>query len=443
MKKEAGFTLIEVMIAILLASVTLSGLLYLISSTAILTSQAKVSKEAAALAAKEAERLRNLDFDAIGFPDATGNEPYGILQRELTTQTALTTYELRYEIEWINDPNTTNETHDYKKVRIIVSWKKPRPGRYYLVTYISQASRRAPGRIIVPPPPELIVPPSPPAYSVVRGSIPIVVRIDEPTMLFSALEIRIGNNLAGQKVNIQPPSSSKEITYYWDTTLFEDGRYEITALAYEARGGTSYRNWYYYVDNSPPNESPQLNLVSVGVNDAVLSWTTIKDGYETVQTYEFRLYDYYRNESIVTTITLGPSESNLNEVTRTLSVLSPWGFYSISTRGFSYGSYGPSSNAVEARTKLELTYVVSISGANANITLNWTRKPAQVDVSKYQVWRRTNTQDVLIAEIFNPLQSSYSFTVRKHSLPLVLKVKAFFNYSGNNYVNESDYVVVK
>lgn len=443
MKKEAGFTLIEVMIAILIASVALSGILYLISSTAILASQAKISKEAAALAAKEAERLRNLNFDAIGFPDASGNEPYGFLPREITTQTALAVYTVKYEIEWVDDPNTENEAHDYKKVRIIVFWDKPRPGRYSLITYISQAARRSPGKIIVPPPPELVIPPSPPAYSIVWGSIPIVVRIDEPSMLFSALEIRIGNNLAGQKVNIQPPSSSKEITYYWDTTLFPDGRYEITALAYEARGGTSYRSWYYYVDNSPPTEAPLLRLVSAEVKEAAVTWTTIKDGYETVQTYEFMLYDYYRNETIITTVTLGPSESNLSEVTRTLDVLNPWGFYSISTRGYSYGKYGPYSNNIEAKTRLLLTYSLNKTGVKANITLNWNEKPANVNVSKYEIISKTDTGEIVYDEIYDPLQSSYVFTVRKHDLPLTLKVRAYFSYSGENQVIESDYVVVK
>jgi prepilin-type N-terminal cleavage/methylation domain-containing protein len=438
MKRQAGFTLIEVMIAILLAAVALSGILYLISSTAILASQAKINKEGASLAAKEVERLRNFDFEAIGFPDAQGNEPLGVLPRIFTTSTANTVYSIKYEIEWVDDPNTTNEQHDYKKVRIIVSWSKPRPGKYSLVTYISQVSRRAPGRIVVPPPPELVVPPSPSPNSIVRGSIPIVVRIDEPSMLFSALEIRIGNYLAGEKVSIQPPSSSKEITYYWDTTLFGDGRYEITALAYEARGGTNYRTWYYYVDNSPPTVGPTLSLEAAGVKDVTVSYTTIKDGYETVQTYQFVLFDLYRAETISTTVTLSPAESNLSQVTKTLSSLNPWAFYKIVVRGYSYGRYSPSSNAVFAKTKLELKYVLS----GGSYLLSWTPPPPLVAFQKYEVWKKTNSVETLMRSYTSPSQTSDSF--RKNLLSnSQVKIKAYFNFSGEDFVVESDYVPIK
>lgn len=441
MKDQSGLTLIEIMIALLIASVALSGILYMISSASLLASQSKANKEASQIAASEMERIRNMDFDAIGFPDATENEPLGILPRTTTKTTEITTYYIRYEIQWVNDPDTASETRDYKRVRIVVTWQKPSRGSYSLVSFISQAARRAPGRVVVPPPPEIVIPPTPQPGSLVKGTgVPITVRVNEPSMLFSAIEVRIGNNLAGDKLLVQPPSSYKEFTYLWDTTQFEDGRYEISAYAYEARGGTSYRSWYYIVDNSPPTDSPVLRLLSAGINSVELSWTTIKDGYETVPTYEFRFRDLYRGTTQTATATLTGADTELSEVTRSFAV-SPWGLHAVTVRGLSYGSYGPWSNEIRAATRLQLNIKYTEQKNEGIADLYWTQKPANVTLIRFEVVRRRNNTETIIATITNPDVYTYRDTFKKQDRSeYSYKVRAFFTYEGSSYMIDSEWV---
>lgn len=428
-EKYSGFTLIDVMIAVLISAVAISGLVFLIGTTGLLATSSRASKQAAEIASSEIERIRNMDFDSIGFPDATGNEPSGILPRQTTRQVGGITYTIKYEIVWVDDPNTVI-SNDYKKVRVIVNWSTPRPGKYSLVSYVSQASRRAPGRIIVPPPPELVSPPSPSPDSIVSGEVPIYIRVSEPNMLFSAIEIRIGGGVISEKRQIEPLNSYAELTYYWNTEDFSDGRYEISAFAYEARGGTNYRTWYYIVDNSPPTQTPNLLLRDVKADSVTAYWTTIYDGYEKVAIYEFSINS--TNTSNVIPYTLLPTELSETTVSRVIN-LQPWTIYSIYVRGLSYGKYSPKSPTRFVLTKIKLN--VSRQGNSA--VLSWTAKPAWSIADKYEIWKKVGTSETLIGTVAS---STNTFTVSKgYSSGVSYKVKAMI---GPFLHNESDWVTI-
>ncbi len=437
LKQESAFTLVEVLIAALIASVALSGLVYLVGSISNLSMQAKANQIAAQIAAAEVERIRTMDFDLIGFKTPGENEPSGIFDREVTTQSGTIAMKIKYSISWVDDPNTP-VNNDYKRIGIELRWDRPKPGRYSVATLVSHASKRSPGKIIIPPPPELLVPPSPSPDSRIYGTVPISISISENSMLFSALEVRIGNNLAGRLDQIQPHSSSAQMTYYWDTTLFPDGRYEIQAFAYEARGGTSSRSWYYIVDNSAPTETPVLYFVSAGKDSSTFKWTIINDGLDRVSSYQFKYWGISPSFDISTltaTVDLDISEVTQEYAQREIKGLLPWSFYWAYCRGVSYEKYSPQSNWISFKTKINLT--VTRSGKDA--ILKWTPAPSWESITKYQVWKKTSTGETIVADNLSP--SLIQYTVSKGwANGVAYKVKA---WSNSTLKNESDWVYVQ
>lgn len=381
-------SLIEVMIATIIVALSLTSLVVFIGATGMLATSNKASETAATLAHKEMERIRNLDFDNIGLTDATGNEPVGVLTRKVTTTVAGIQFTIEYEIEWVDLPETDSTTEDYKQVTVVVSWTKPKPGSYRTTSYISKASQRAPGRIIVPPPPEFVSPPTPQPDEVVSGDVAFQLSIDEPQYLFSGLEIRIGGGIDGIKQNIQPPSSSAMIVFNWDSTQFEDGRYEVQGLAYEARGGTSERSFYIYVDNTAPAETPSLYVDenSLGPTKAKLYWTLIHDGNETV-------YDYYLEQSSPYSDTIhvfpdpGDSTVEFDDTygAKWLEALSPWTTYVFTVKGLSHGDYSPLSNTVSFTTKIALTFETFKNKGRDYVRLSWTPAPDPEELSRFDI----------------------------------------------------------
>lgn len=389
-RSQRGMSLIEVMIATIIVALSLTSLVMFIGATGMLTTSNKASETAATLVHKEMERIRNLDFDHIGLTDATGNEPPGILDRQVTTTVAGIEFTINYEIEWVDVPETDDTSEDYKQVTVIVNWEKPRAGSYRATSFISKASQRSPGKIIVPPPPEFITPPTPSPDEVVSGDVAFQLSINDPQYLFSALEIRIGGGLDGIKQNIQPPSSSAMLVFNWDSALYEDGRYEVQGLAYEARGGTSERSFYIYVDNSAPTETPALYVDegSIGPDRARVYWSLIHDGNEAV-------YDYYLMQSSPDTRTIhvypDPTDSTVefddSYGSKILESLSPWTEYVFTVKGYSHGDYSPLSNAVSFKTRIALSYDTFKYKGKWYVRLYWTPAPEPEVLSRIDVMR--------------------------------------------------------
>lgn len=387
---QRGMSLIEVMIATIIVALALTSLVVFIGATGMLTTSNKASATAATLAHQEMERIRNLNFDDIGLKDAAGNEPLGVLDRHVTTTVAGIQYSLSYEIEWVDAPETDSTSEDYKQVTVMVSWSKPKPGSYRTTSLISKASQRAPGRIIVPPPPEFILPPTPMPDEVVYGDVAFQLSINEPQYLFSALEIRIGGGLDGIKQNIQPPSSSAMIVFNWDSTLYEDGRYEVQGIAYEARGGISERSFYIYVDNTAPTETPTLYVDEdfIGPSRARVYWTLIHDGNEIV--YDYYLVQSSPDSNIIhvypdpTDPTVEFDESSCSKI---LEELSPWTEYVFTVKGLSHGDYSPLSNAVTFKTKIALSYITFKDKGRQYVQLYWTPAPNPDELSRFDIFK--------------------------------------------------------
>jgi hypothetical protein len=245
-------------------------------------------------------------------------------------------------------------------------------------------------------------------------------------MLFSAIEIRIGGGLISERRQIEPHASYAELTYYWNTENYSDGRYEVSAFAYEARGGTNYRTWFYIVDNSPPTQTPNLLITDVLAESAVAYWTTISDGHEKVPTYLFTV------NSDTISYTLSPTELSETTVSRVLS-LQPWTMYGIYVRGVSYGKLSPASPTRWIKTKIKL--IVSKQGNNAVLT--WTPKPGWSPATVFEIWKKTGTNETVIGTL---TADENTYTVSKgYSTGISYKVRAMM---GSILLNQSDWVTI-
>lgn len=390
---EKGMSFVEVMMAVFLVFMALTSLVVLLGEVGRLNLNSRANQLGSTLAHEKMEWIKNLEFDKIGFVNPKENEPLGILPRYETTRIGAIEFRIDYEIEWVDAPETENTVFDYKKVAVTVSWQKPLRGAAKVTSLISQAQRRTPGAIITPPPPDIISPPTPPPDSEVEDIVPIQVGINAPGYLFNAIEIRIGGGIGGRKDIVQPPSDSCSILFNWDTTGFQDGKYEIQAIVYEARGGTNSRSWYYFVNNQPPTVAPTLELVpgSVTVDMASLQWNIVYDGNEKILSYN--LYQVLPTNQVIE-IRPGISDRSVSYgedyVRKTLSKLSPWTLYRFYVKGYSHGDETPPSNTVDFITKIKLAASSVKVGGRYYVTLTWTSAPNPSQISSIRIYKKVN-----------------------------------------------------
>lgn len=424
LREQSGISLIEVLIAVFLVFMALTSLVVLVGEASKLNANARANQASALLAGQKMEQIRNTDFDNIGYTNPESGEPAGIYPKIETTVIGNTTYTIRYQIQWVDATETVNTTQDYKKVTISTSWDRLVGGNtqtstYKLTSLIAQAPRRVPGKIINPPPPVLDTNVSPGYDAVVSGSS-VRIKIDtapDPGYLYSGLEIRIGGGIDGEKLTLQTLAASASQNFYWDTTLVQDGKYEVMALAYEARGGSSARTWYYYVNNHAPTETPSLSKLpnSETTNGASMRWNLINDGNEKVLKYEL-----VRNSPTSATTVIQPSTSDPTvaytdtHVTKIINTLNPWTIYAYTVRGESYGQYSPSSNSVSFVTLIQLGLSKQIQGNNRKCTLSWTAKPSDSQATKLDIYRKINNGATVLVHSISPInvntwQDPYNF----------------------------------
>ncbi len=79
-------------------------------------------------------------------------------------------------------------------------------------------------------------------------------------------------------------SEQANISYEWDTTLYEDGKYNVTVVAYDSLGNKGYETKFYYVENVPPIQEPiETTLVVLAI--AIISLLIIRIVYKKPSIY--------------------------------------------------------------------------------------------------------------------------------------------------------------
>lgn len=102
-KRERGFTMIELMIAVLLTTIAMSGIIALFMSQNRASGVSRHTSEASALAIDKLEKLRTMDTATSGSDtvDAQGNAGSANLFTRIWTVTPYTGYsDLQVDVKW-------------------------------------------------------------------------------------------------------------------------------------------------------------------------------------------------------------------------------------------------------------------------------------------------------------------------------------------------------
>ncbi len=411
---QKGLSMVEILIATLVMFLALSILMTVMGVAGTIAYNARVMDRATFLANQQIEYIRSLPFDRIGYRDAqTGfpnYEPSGILPRQETTIVAGIQFQVTYLISWVDDPKDGQRDgqnaddpqdedyynnslahfnwQDYKKVRVEVSWQRPRPSSYAVVTNIAGIKEFA------VPPLVYFTTDTLPNNSIVSGpTVTIgVIGMQNTTAgaPISNIGLEIGGGILVFNELVSPPQPQATAYFIWDTTTATpDGLYEVRGIARDSQGLEASISYFYIVNNHPPEGSP--SLVSIETTDSSarivkITFTTIKDGRDWVSQYQAWAQAGLGNS--FTTITVpNPQEGT---VTVFLSGLSPWTTYTYSLRGYSYGDYSNWGNSLNITTLMELSWQVVKIKADPAVVLTWQNGP---DFSgAYYLYRRQPQQ---------------------------------------------------
>lgn len=129
-KPQAGFTLLEILIATFLLGIATIGITGLAALGTRFSVESERQNVAQAVVNDRIEYIRSLPFDDVGYTDATGQEPDGVLTRSEDIQRNQQTYHTTITVELIDNSQNGNlpaggliePNADYKLVTVEAVW---------------------------------------------------------------------------------------------------------------------------------------------------------------------------------------------------------------------------------------------------------------------------------------------------------------------------------
>lgn len=127
LRTDAGFTLIEVLIAAALITLVFGGIFGSMQLLMVVVNNSKAKAGATALAAERLEYLQALDYDQLG---TLSSPPYGVVPAQRTVTLNEKEYNETVDIRFVDDPadgvgyggDNNGVPDDYKYVTVEVAW---------------------------------------------------------------------------------------------------------------------------------------------------------------------------------------------------------------------------------------------------------------------------------------------------------------------------------
>ncbi|MEX0650132.1 MAG: hypothetical protein WD200_03960 [Candidatus Andersenbacteria bacterium] len=127
---QGGFTFVEVIVATFILGITTVGIMGLATLGVRYSFENERQNVAQALVNQQLETARSLPYEGVGYVDAVGREPDGVLQRAETISRNQQSYELTLVVELVDDPDNgllpagilDENNADYKEVTAHAAW---------------------------------------------------------------------------------------------------------------------------------------------------------------------------------------------------------------------------------------------------------------------------------------------------------------------------------
>ena len=138
---EGGFSLVEVVVAMMIFTLISTGLLYTMMSVLVLNRDTRVRQVAANLAAEEIDRAREVldvkDLEPWNTDSNLDDENDPLVRKGPITING-DTFHIKREVQWVSDPesslqcgaSSTGTTLRYKRVNVLVTWDGMRSPQY-------------------------------------------------------------------------------------------------------------------------------------------------------------------------------------------------------------------------------------------------------------------------------------------------------------------------
>lgn len=145
-RREAGITLIETMLAIVIFGIVSTSLIGVLTSATAADGRARQKSIALELAQQQVEYLRQLNYMNVG---VSGGNPAGVVQETQSKWVAGLRYTLTTRIRFVTDPiaGAVVESANYKQIRVIVRRASDNMELARFTTYLSDSARLSSGSL--------------------------------------------------------------------------------------------------------------------------------------------------------------------------------------------------------------------------------------------------------------------------------------------------------
>ncbi len=291
-RAQAGFTLVEVMVAAVLLLLVLVPMSNMLMSSVAAAIKSETENTAALLAQEQIEEIRGRNYASIVLNasqiDAqsgiSGTAPnysfmyegtaYPVVADSSGTITPVSngvtrrkaSYSIKRYVLWVDDPVGGETPQDYKKIVVMVSWTKPQPGSMTFEANATQAgtSTSRPPFVVGTFPyigdafrdwSEIV---TATATATDPDGVPVKVQFQYKKNLDATFS-SVGTDLTG----VLGPDGY-DFSVPWSTNIVSQAQYNLRAVATDDDGLTATETHPFFIDNTPPLPPGSITVTDAG-----------------------------------------------------------------------------------------------------------------------------------------------------------------------------------
>lgn len=293
--QDRGFTLLELVFAVLILTIALLALLPLLYVGTMNSLKAQIKAEATTIASDYIEQVRQMDYQVVGNYGA--GDPAGDLYPYQFTHRGMEVT-ITPVVSWVDDPGIDGTT-DYKQLDLTVTVYSPNIGETYNFTTSTFIRRDNFAGTLIPPTIDFSIS-SPSAGDIVYGSSVNVGARAETTLangFISNMRFYVDGTFLRNSFDAgaewSPGTAVANESFSWDTTYIDedgnptspDGSRILKVEAWDSVGQQVYTTRQIIVDNYPPNTPTKVRgYASTDVRTNIY-WDRAYDGTDIADHY--------------------------------------------------------------------------------------------------------------------------------------------------------------